>query len=233
MSMQARPIARAQLRAQHARPAVRPACMARQQLARVGRPGLAALQRGLQTSRAAPCSRGRRAVVTEAAKKSVGDLSKADLEGKVVLVRTHPARQGAKCAAGLPSYPRARTRPDVLFATYGCIGATNAHAGACISGAVHAALLACTSPAGRDVCIDDHAELRFQCACCGKPEVQLERDDTLPIIARCKCPCKAAEVLDAQPWPPHHRHGRHGSLLERGSCTAAETTCAVHRCART
>jgi len=154
MSMQARPIARAQLRAQQARPAVRPACMARQQLARVGRPGLAALQRGLQTSRAAPCSRGRRAVVTEAAKKSVGDLSKADLEGKVVLVRTHPARQGARCAAGLLSYPCARTRADVLFATYGCIGATNAHAGACVSGAVHAALLACTSPPGRDVCVE-------------------------------------------------------------------------------
>jgi len=108
MSMQARPIARAQLRAQQARPAVRPACTARQQLARVGGPGLAALQRGLQTSRAAPCSRGRRAVVTEAAKKSVGDLSKADLEGKVVLVRTHPARQGARCVAGLPSYSRVR-----------------------------------------------------------------------------------------------------------------------------
>jgi len=54
-----------------------------------------------------------------------------------------------------------------------------------------------------------------------------------PIIARCKFSCKAAEVLDAQPWPPHQRHGRHGSRLERGSCTTAETTCAVHRCART
>lgn len=93
MTLQARPLVRAQLRSQQARPVARPACSARNQLARVGAPGLALLERGVHLARVGPSPRCRRALITEATKKSVGDLSKAELEGKVVLVSTQDSLQ--------------------------------------------------------------------------------------------------------------------------------------------
>ena len=115
MSMQARPLARAQLRHQ-ARPVSRPACIARHQLARVGAPGLAALERGVHQARVGPSHRARRAVVTEAAKKSVGDLAKGDLEGKVVLVRAHSERP-MRSYGGLQKLMPGLWS-DMLFMTY-------------------------------------------------------------------------------------------------------------------
>lgn len=115
ISMQARPLARAQLRHQ-ARPVSRPACIARHQLARVGAPGLALLERGVHQARVGPSPRARRAVVTEAAKKSVGDLAKGDLEGKVVLVRAHSERPLRSCGWLRPLTPG--LWPDMLFMTY-------------------------------------------------------------------------------------------------------------------
>ena len=115
MSMQARPLARAQLRHQ-GRPVSRPACIARHQLARVGAPGLAVLERGVHQARVGPSPRARRAVVTEAAKKSVGDLAKGDLEGKVVLVRAHLVRFLRSCRRLGQSMPG--LWPDMLFMTY-------------------------------------------------------------------------------------------------------------------
>ena len=115
MSMQARPLACAQLRHQ-ARPVSRPACFARHQLARLGTPGLALLERGVHQARVGPSPRARRAVVTEAAKKSVGDLSKGDLEGKVVLVRARTERPLGACGRLGPLLPG--LWPDMLFMTY-------------------------------------------------------------------------------------------------------------------
>ena len=112
MSIQARPLARAQLRHQ-ARPVSRPACIARHQLARVGAPGLAALEREVHQARVGPSPRARRAVVTEAAKKSVGDLAKGDLEGKVVLVRAQPERPLGGCRRLRLLMPG--LWPDMLF----------------------------------------------------------------------------------------------------------------------
>lgn len=116
MSMQTRPLARAQLRHQ-ARPVSRPACFARHQLARVGTPGLTLLERGVhRAARVGPSPRARRAVVTEAAKKSVGDLAKGDLEGKVVLVRTQSERPRKSCGRLGPLLPGRWS--DMLFTTY-------------------------------------------------------------------------------------------------------------------
>ena len=115
MSMQAWPLARAQLRHQ-GRPVSRPACIARHQLARVGAPGLAVLERGVHQARVGPSPRARRAVVTEAAKKSVGDLAKGDLEGKVVLVRAHSGRPLRGCRRLRQSMPGLWS--DMLFMTY-------------------------------------------------------------------------------------------------------------------
>jgi hypothetical protein len=87
-------------------------------------------------------------------------------------------------------------------------------------------------PAAMSV-LNDHAELRSNVHAVASARCSWDVTALSPTTAHRKCPCKTADVLDAQPWPPHERHGHHCSLQGRGSCTAAETACAVHRCART